>query len=311
MPGRNMVGDYRYGYQGQEVDDETGKPAFQLRLYDPRINRWLAPDPYKQFSSPYLAMANNPVNVIDPDGGFACIDADGNPFPCPDGFQSYNSGNRDALFDRGGRFQESVSRLDEVFIGNYDFLSSYSGNGEAGAYVARGYFDINYGGLNIHGNGSFLDATAYGHGNTTGNPIHAGAGAQANVAKANITASLGSNNTNIHGSASGSVLSASANLDPELSFGFGESTKYGGSLDANVGAYVAEGELAYGFKFLGIEADVTVGASVLSAHAGVHGHVFYDKATNKIHIAGFEHLGLGIGEKAGFNLAIPVSFKLD
>ena len=39
---------YRYGYQGDfaETDPETGKPAFELRLYDPRINRWLTPDPY-------------------------------------------------------------------------------------------------------------------------------------------------------------------------------------------------------------------------------------------------------------------------
>ena len=86
MPGRQIVGGepYRYGYQGDfaETDPETGKPAFQLRLYDPRINRWLTPDPYGQHSSPYMSMSNNWANVLDPDGG--CDDGKGNMIPCPD-----------------------------------------------------------------------------------------------------------------------------------------------------------------------------------------------------------------------------------
>ncbi len=69
MPGRDLVGDYRYNYQGQELDKETGKVAFELRLYDPRIARWSAPDPAGQYASPYLAMGNNPISRVDPDGG--------------------------------------------------------------------------------------------------------------------------------------------------------------------------------------------------------------------------------------------------
>ena len=88
MPNRNIVGDYRYDYQGQEKDEETGKHAFELRLYDSRINRWLTVDPYRQFSSPYLSMGNNWVNFIDTDGGY-CTDADGNSIPCPDGYSSF------------------------------------------------------------------------------------------------------------------------------------------------------------------------------------------------------------------------------
>lgn len=44
--------------------------AFQLRLWDGRLGRWLSPDPYGQYASPYLGMGNDPVNGIDPDGGF-------------------------------------------------------------------------------------------------------------------------------------------------------------------------------------------------------------------------------------------------
>jgi RHS repeat-associated protein len=70
MPNRNVQGDYRYAYQGQEKDSETGKEAFQLRLYDSRINRWLTTDPAGQYHSPYMAMGNNPINGTDPDGAF-------------------------------------------------------------------------------------------------------------------------------------------------------------------------------------------------------------------------------------------------
>ncbi len=70
MPNRNIEGNYRYKYQGQEKDPETGKEAFQLRLWDSRIGRWLTTDPYGQYASPYLGMGNDPINGIDPDGGY-------------------------------------------------------------------------------------------------------------------------------------------------------------------------------------------------------------------------------------------------
>lgn len=69
MPNRDLQGDYRYAYQGQEKDSETGKEAFELRLWDNRIGRWLTTDPYGQYNSPYLGMGNNPINGIDSDGG--------------------------------------------------------------------------------------------------------------------------------------------------------------------------------------------------------------------------------------------------
>jgi RHS repeat-associated protein len=70
MPNRKITGEpYRYGYQGQEKDAETGKEAFQLRLWDSRIGRWLTTDPYGEFSSPYLGIGNNPISLTDPDGG--------------------------------------------------------------------------------------------------------------------------------------------------------------------------------------------------------------------------------------------------
>ncbi len=64
---------YRYEYQGAYADKDpiTGFNNFELRMYDGRIGRWLSTDPNAQYYSPYVGMGNNPVNMVDPDGGFA------------------------------------------------------------------------------------------------------------------------------------------------------------------------------------------------------------------------------------------------
>ena len=49
----------------------TGWNHFELREYDGRIGRWTNPDPKRQFANPYIAYGNNPINIIDPDGGFS------------------------------------------------------------------------------------------------------------------------------------------------------------------------------------------------------------------------------------------------
>ena len=86
MPGREVVNGepYRYAYQGQEKDTETNKEAFQLRLWDARIGRWLTFDPMRQYHSPYMGMDNRPNMSIDPTGGSTdCGKADQPPCPTP------------------------------------------------------------------------------------------------------------------------------------------------------------------------------------------------------------------------------------
>jgi RHS repeat-associated protein len=62
----------RFGYQGEyaEQDPETKLAAFEARMYDAVTGRWLAVDPQHQYHSPYLAMGNNPMMMVDPDGEF-------------------------------------------------------------------------------------------------------------------------------------------------------------------------------------------------------------------------------------------------
>ncbi len=65
------------GYQGK--DWQSGEwPGnsialydFHARMYDPTLGRWLVPDPAEQHYSLYLAMGNNPMSMVDPDGMWA------------------------------------------------------------------------------------------------------------------------------------------------------------------------------------------------------------------------------------------------
>ena len=71
MPGRNG-GEYRYGYQGSEKDNEVkGKGNSYTTFFrglDPRLGRWLSIDPLASsmpWQSPYCSMDNNPIMYND------------------------------------------------------------------------------------------------------------------------------------------------------------------------------------------------------------------------------------------------------
>ncbi len=130
MPGRQIVNGqpYRYAFQGQEKDPETGKEAFELRLWDGRIGRWLSPDPYRAGASPYWGMDNNPISSIDPDGGCP------NP-PCWEDNDTYNAG--------------SLSEVVVVAPGNGQMTSEVNSQYDYGGTFAQwqrqfGYEGIDY-----------------------------------------------------------------------------------------------------------------------------------------------------------------------
>jgi RHS repeat-associated protein len=78
MPGRSFALDniaYRYGFNGKENDNEvkgTGNQQdYGMRIYDPRIGKFLSVDPItKQYPelTPYQFASNTPVWAIDMDG---------------------------------------------------------------------------------------------------------------------------------------------------------------------------------------------------------------------------------------------------
>jgi RHS repeat-associated protein len=67
------AGSYRYGFNGQEKDDEEKGAGnsynFNARIYDPRLGIFLSLDPvFKPFESPYTGFDNNPIFFSDPSG---------------------------------------------------------------------------------------------------------------------------------------------------------------------------------------------------------------------------------------------------
>ena len=60
----------RYGFQGREIDWDTGLYYFRARWYNPDTGRWLSKDPIGIAGglNQYVAFGNNPVNFTDPMG---------------------------------------------------------------------------------------------------------------------------------------------------------------------------------------------------------------------------------------------------
>jgi RHS repeat-associated protein len=67
---------YRYGFQGQEKDDEIkggeGKSLnYTFRMHDPRVGRFFAPDPLEKkypFYSPYQFSGNRVIDMVELEG---------------------------------------------------------------------------------------------------------------------------------------------------------------------------------------------------------------------------------------------------
>lgn len=76
MPGRSYNnGNYRYGFNGKEMDNEVSGSGNQydygFRIYNPRIGRFLSVDPLTQsypWYTPYQFAGNKPIWAIDLDG---------------------------------------------------------------------------------------------------------------------------------------------------------------------------------------------------------------------------------------------------
>jgi RHS repeat-associated protein len=81
MVGRNAsTGDYRYGFQGQETDDEvTGSEShvsYKYRMHDARLGRFLSLDPLAPeyaHNSPYAFSENRVIDAVELEGREARI----------------------------------------------------------------------------------------------------------------------------------------------------------------------------------------------------------------------------------------------
>ncbi len=76
MPGRKVqAGGYRFGFQGQEQDDEVkgdgNSVNYKYRVHDPRLGRFLSIDPLAPeypFYSPYVFSGNRVIDAVELEG---------------------------------------------------------------------------------------------------------------------------------------------------------------------------------------------------------------------------------------------------
>ncbi len=99
MPSRTWsLGDsYRYGFNGKENDNEVkgegNQQDYGMRIYDPRLGRFLSVDPLTESYpelTPYQFASNAPVNSVDLDGLERQIAIDGSVHDGPYNIQKIN-----------------------------------------------------------------------------------------------------------------------------------------------------------------------------------------------------------------------------
>jgi RHS repeat-associated protein len=68
---KSCAGAYRYGFEGQELDRETGFYSYKYRMHDPRLGRFLSVDPLAPeypHNSPYAFCENRMIDGVELEG---------------------------------------------------------------------------------------------------------------------------------------------------------------------------------------------------------------------------------------------------
>jgi hypothetical protein len=151
MPGRSFSsGSYRYGFQGQEKDDEIAgfgnsytTPNWQ---FDSRLGRRWNLDPLASEApgwSPYRSFYDNPISFVDPSGFLEDwiqndetgeIDWDDDVTSkenTPEGYSYIGESDQDIVNHLFGKSSFSTSTWDVGSIGFDDFDNKYSAKGAA------------------------------------------------------------------------------------------------------------------------------------------------------------------------------------
>ena len=122
--GKSCAGGYRYGFNGQEKDDEVvgsgNSYTAEFWQYDPRLGRRWNIDPViDPAQSPYACFNNNPIQYSDPNGAEPGDDKK----PYKGGIQVYEAA------DAKGEVPGGLSKNTEAFkVGDYRVLPNYVKN---------------------------------------------------------------------------------------------------------------------------------------------------------------------------------------
>ena len=285
LPSRNSL-NYRYAFQGQELDKETNMEAFQLRLWDGRLGRWLSPDPYGQYSSPYLGMGNNPISLIDPDGGFTegcCPD----PPPSPlNEVVVINSYQKEGFFGHGAKaYSNDNFYMFNGFSFGYNYISDKDSK--------HNYFKSKFSGFN------------YEHFNNS-SQLGADLSVKVSALEGKVSMKGGNDYFDVSSTTEGCIGCAEANY--KAKWLVGQNGKYGLTTKVGAGVYGAKIKYTSGISLLGATINYKVGASAYTANMTFHGYLYYDDYKGTMEFSQQASLGLGIGGLEGMSGSIPVSW---
>ena len=99
MLGRTLyLGSFRYGFNGKEDDNEVkgngNEIDYGMRIYDPRVGRFLSVDPLqKKYPelTPYQYASNTPIQAVDLDGLEKQVAIDGSVVTGPVNIDAVNA----------------------------------------------------------------------------------------------------------------------------------------------------------------------------------------------------------------------------
>lgn len=126
MPGRQFnQGDYRYGHNGQEKDDEIFQGAYTAEYweYDSRtLRRWNIDPVTYPWQSPYACFNNNPIYFADPSGLEGEGEGDGDKDKAKDAPKGSGKTKDDPIYNKGDITSHDQD-LNEVVITPQDNTS--------------------------------------------------------------------------------------------------------------------------------------------------------------------------------------------
>ncbi|RYZ55612.1 MAG: hypothetical protein EOP49_02500, partial [Sphingobacteriales bacterium] len=141
---------YRYGFQGQEKDDEVKGEGNSLnytyRMHDPRVGRFFATDPLEDrypFMTPYQFASNSPVGAIEIEGLEGSAERGFNAYMTSKGGVQALAVKTDKENGRAGA-EAIFVRMPEATIDGITYASTSLFQAMIGGFT-YGYGDITYG----------------------------------------------------------------------------------------------------------------------------------------------------------------------
>ncbi|WP_306639615.1 RHS repeat-associated core domain-containing protein [Sanyastnella coralliicola] len=300
MPSRGFSGDdFRYGFQGQEEDEEFlgGAASYKYRVYDSRIGRFLSLDPLAPnypHNSPYTFSENVVINSIELEGlekvyvYNVWYDGEGNKHKK----LSHEEINVKASVDQrvyryydaqGELYAERTQTIGEGGRGSYIEFSENGFKASAGDVLVASDSGMSH--ARFEGPSAEAYATSDGYG------VHARA--EVSVASADFQISTSDGSASLRGD--GDFLFAEAHVDLQ---GTEENPFIGLDVDAGARAGILRGSVGTDMPLLeGLGIRVDFGGSVVSAGGSVNLHAGYSTENDRL--------------EAGFGGALSLLFGLE